>query len=190
MHMRRVIPWLFPVALVSCAHGLDTYFLEYEMDASLRERPRKALVLPPKGYLRYSELPRYVYWELALECAEELRASKYLVPLSVDTCELAEDLRERVPTYETYVDAGSLKGLAELYGAEAVVVPEVLRIAMGHRGNDPSEPTYYETTLLLRVYGYPERKLLYKAKARGEAWEDVGESVRKALGTALGPLLK
>ncbi|MEO0191931.1 MAG: hypothetical protein ABIM46_04025 [candidate division WOR-3 bacterium] len=177
------------LCFLACAPRMDEHFLKYETYPALSSKASwRLIVMPPVGYMQYSELPKEPYGRFWVYLTGALASTGRFQIVSSDTIAIRAKITEKAPGWENFPEPGTAKAVGFEMGAEAVCVVEIEEIKMGYRHNDPAEPMYYETVIKLKIFDTGKGDLLYNATARGIFYEDLAGSLNQAADNALKPL--
>ena len=168
---------------LACAAGVDEYWLTYSKSPAWGSKTRLAVVLPPQGYFQYPDLPKWPYGRLWEHIMEKAEAVKGLNLATRNTAKVKEVLGSLSAGWELNPDPSTAREVARRFGADAAVFASIESIQMGHEHNNPAEPLYYEVVLTLKVYDVGG-ELLYTARARGKATEDLVGALLAAVDNA------
>jgi len=187
--MRRVA--LLGLFLAACGPKMDEYFLTYETYPGLGSKQTwKLAVLPPTGYMQYTEIPREPYGKFWLYMLYALDGTDRFKVVTPDTSAMRAAIAEKAPGWESFPESGTGIAVGKELGAEAVCIVEIKQILIGHKYNDPSQPMYYEVVLGTKIFDVASGDLLYNATSRGKVYEDLAGSLNQAVDNAVKPFGK
>ncbi|MGC8894600.1 MAG: hypothetical protein ACP5QG_07120 [candidate division WOR-3 bacterium] len=175
-------------APVSCHRGIDDYYLKYTLYREMAgKKTWKIVVLPPYGYMQYSDLPRRPYdilWDYLMRSLDSLETFEVVTK---DTSLIMQVTKRESPGWEIVPEMGTARATALGMGAEAVCVVEIQSILEGHEANDPEMRAYYVVVLKTRIVNTETGEMLYEAKSRGEVYEDLAGSMMAAVDNMIWP---
>ncbi len=181
--VRKALP-LLGIAVFGCAAGaLDEYWLKYSKSPNWGAKTRLVVVLPPQGYFQYPDLPKWPYGRLWSYLMDKAEATKGLNLATRDTAKVKEVLGELSAGWELNPDPSTAREVARKFGADAALFVSIESIRTGHERNDPAEPMYYEVVMTMKIYD-TGGELLYTARARGKATEDLVGALTHAVDNA------
>ncbi len=157
---------------LGCAAGIDEYWLTYSKSPAWGSKTRLAVVLPPQGYFQYPDLPKWPYGRLWSYLMDKVEGVKGLNLATRDTARVREVLGSLSAGWELNPDPSTAREVARRFGADAAIFLSIESIRTGHERNDPYQPMYYEIVGVLKIYDVGG-ELLYNARARGKATEDL-----------------